>query len=520
MAAPPLTKRQLLVAVGLSLCLVAAFAVTMPFARHPTQNTEVILPAYAAATFVLEITTSVLLFALFNARRSYSLVFLASGYLFSALTVPAWALSFPGVFTTLGVDLGLQATAAIAAVRRLAFPLFILAYALAPKDGLKSGASRRAVATTVLMVCAGAALLVGLIILHRDELPALMLDERRINWLWRYVPLLASALYVLDAALLLTRRRSSLDIWICIVLFSLIIELLLISYLGGGIRFSIGWWAGRLYGLAAASIVLLVLLSETTGVYARLAEIVATERRARQNRLTAMEALSATIAHEVNQPLASMITNADAALRWLGKEEPRIDKVDEALRRIVADGHRASKVVAGIRTMFMKGTQERSRVDLNALVQEAVHTASSEARYAGIAMKADLDPALPPVIGNSVQLYQVLCNLIENGIDAIKAAGERQRQLVIRTRRQGDDEVQVSVEDNGTGVRQDVVERIFDPFFSTKTGGMGMGLMFCRAIIEAHGGRLWVSQNLPRGAVFHFSLPAAILHAMERDPER
>ncbi len=322
--------------------------------------------------------------------------------------------------------------------------------------------------------------------------------------------MVALTLYGVGLGVLLARRRSPLDIWVCLVLFSLVIELLLISYLGGGIRLSIGWWAGRLYGLVAASIVLLVLLFETTAVYARLSRIVSAERRARQNRLTAMEALSASIAHEINQPLASMITNADAGLRWLGKEEPRIDKVDAALRRIVDDGHRANKVVAGIRTMFMKGTQERVQLDLNELVADAARAPVSEARFEGISIEMAPETNLPPVVGNAVQLYQVLCNLIENGIDAIKTADDRWRRLLIRTARNEAGDVEVAVEDSGTGIANEVGERLFDPFVSTKPGGMGMGLMFCRSVIEAHGGSLWTTPNVPRGAIFHFSLPAAM----------
>ncbi|MFG1464155.1 ATP-binding protein [Xanthobacter sp. DSM 24535] len=503
-----ISQRQLIVVAVVSTSLLGALAVTTPFASEPTRNTEVILPAYAAAMAVMEIMTCTLLLALYNVQRSPALVILASGYLFSALLVPAWALTFPGVFTTLGLDFGLQATAAIAAVRRLSFPLFVLGYALAPTIGASGRPAPGAIAKSVVAVCAAAALCVWLILDHSQMQPNFMRDDRNVNELWRNVPRIALALYVIDMGILLARRRNSLDIWVCLVLFSLIIELLLISYLGGAVRLGIGWWAGRLYGLTAASIVLVVLLSETTAVYTRLAGVMAAERRARQNRLIAMEALSASIAHEINQPLASMITNADAALRWLSKDEPRIDKVDAALLRIVDDGHRANKVVAGIRTMFMKGAQERAALDVNALVQNAVRTASAEARYEGILIETELEPALSPVIGNSVQLHQVLCNLIENGIDAIKAAGDPPRRLLLRTGRLASGDVEVSVADSGTGIAAEVEERIFDPFVSTKPGGMGMGLMFCRSIVEAHGGRLWTSPNHPRGAIFHFSLPS------------
>ncbi|OYX13072.1 MAG: hypothetical protein B7Z15_08500 [Rhizobiales bacterium 32-66-8] len=513
LTAPGATRAHLLAAVACSLLLVAVFTGTLPFARAPTQGTQVLLPAYAAAMFVLELITAALLFALYKVQRSRALLCLASGYLFSALMVPGWALTFPSVFAALGDPFdafGLQTTAAIAAVRRIGFPLFVLCYALSPSPPTTSRPARGTVARSVFLVVALAGLATGGILANQQALPVFMRDGRIVSDLWQVVPLVAMGLYVASLAVLLVRRRTQLDIWVCLVLFSLIIELMLISYIGGARRLSVGWWAGRLYGLLAASIVLLVLLFETTAVYARLSRIIATERRARHNRLTAMEALSASIAHEINQPLASMVTNADAALRWLAKEEPRTDKANDALRRIVADGHRANKVVTGIRTMFMKGTQERAPVNLNALVANAVQVASGEARLEGIQIETVPDASLPEIIGNAVQLHQVLCNLIENAIDAIHAAGGRQRRLVIRTGRSDTGDVQVSVADTGTGIAPEVADRLFDPFVSSKPGGMGMGLMFCRSIIEAHGGRVWVSPNTPQGAIFHVSLPDAM----------
>ncbi|MDC7789770.1 MASE4 domain-containing protein [Rhodoplanes sp. TEM] len=505
------TATQAGVAVVVVLALLAALVGTAPFARQPTQGTEILVPAYAAASFVLETLTAALLFAMFHVQRSRALLRLAAGYLFAALMVPAWALTFPGVLSGLGVDAGLQTTAAIAAVRRLGFPLFVLGYALAPVCSDTSPRSLVPILRTVLAVAGLAAVCLWLIVEGRPVLPGFMADDRDVTRLWYRVPAVAILLYGLAAAILVWRRRFALDMWVCLVLVSLTVELALMSWLGGATRLGVGWWAGRLYGLAAASIVLLVLLSETTTVHLRLARAVAAERRARQDRLTAMEALSATIAHEINQPLASMVTNADAGLRWLGKAEPRIDMVDAALRRIVADGHRANKVVVGIRTMFMTGAQEREPLDLGALLRETVRDKASEARAAGIAIDLDLDPALPPVIGNALQLRQVVANLIENAIDAMTATAGRERRLRIAARGAERGEAEVSVADTGGGVPPELAERIFEPFVSTKPEGMGMGLMFCRAVVEAHGGRLWVAPARPRGAVFAFSIPTALV---------
>lgn len=500
------TRLQLAVAGGLSLALVALFVATMPFARLPTHDTEILVPAYAAATFVLEAMTAALLFALYSARRQLPLLFLASGYLFGALMLAPWALTFPGVFTGFDMDAGLQVTAAFGLLRRLAFPLFVLAFALAPRREIATNAALVAVS-----VCLGATVLIEATLFFRDWLPPLMRDGRQVNLLWQVVPALAMALYAVDIVLLLWFRRSALSLWVCIVLFSLGIELLLISYLGGGTRLSVGWWAGRLYGLVAMSIILLVLIAQTTLVHVRLARTVAAELRSREKRLTAMEALSASIAHEINQPLASMVTNGDAALRWLSKAEPRIDKAEQALRRIVEDGHRANGVVAGIRTMFTKGTRERAELDLAAIVARAASEAAREARHFGVEIAVEGEREVPPVIGNAVQLHHVLRNLIENAVDAVRAAPLRPRRVTVRLSQEPHGEVHVCVADTGSGIAAEVAERLFDPFVTTKPGGMGMGLMFCRAVVEAHGGSIWVSPNTPHGAIFHFSLPVAIL---------
>ena len=500
------TRPQLAVAGGLSLALVAAFVATMPFARLPTQNTEILVPAYAAATFALEMMTAALLFALYSAQRHLPLLFLASGYLFGALMLAPWALTFPGVFSRFDIEAGLQVTAAFGLLRRLAFPLFVMAFALAPRREVGTSAT-----LVALGVCVGATVLIEATLFFRGWLPPLMRDGRQVNLLWQGVPALAMLLYAVDIALLLRFRRSALSLWVCIVLFSLGIELLLISYLGGGTRLSVGWWAGRLSGLLAMSIVLLVLIAQTTLVHVRLARTVAAELRSREKRLTAMEALSASIAHEINQPLASMVTNADASLRWLAKEEPRLDKVELALRRIVEDGHRANSVVAGIRTMFTKGTRERAELDLAAIIAGAVAEASRDARPYGVEIAFEAEGPAPPVIGNAVQLHHVLRNLMENAVDAARTAPLRTRRVTVRLSREADGEVHLCVADNGGGIAPEVAERLFDPFVTTKPGGMGMGLMFCRAVVEAHGGRVWSSANDPHGAVFHISLPVAIL---------
>jgi signal transduction histidine kinase len=508
---PPDRKQQQL-AGGVLAFLVAALLITAPFAHIRPAGTEIFLPAYATAVLLVELLTSALLLALFSVQNSRAVLILSAGYFFSGLLVIPWVLTFPGVFTAFGFDPNIQSTAAIAAVRRLSFPLFVLAYALMKDRQVsvrKPQGSIRAVIAGELTLVAGLAFGFALIVARADELPTFMTDTRNVTPLWRHVSAAAIGLYLTGLISLWVRRRSTLDLWLMVVLCTLLIEIILLSYLGGGTRLGVGWWAGRLYGLASASMVLLVLLSETMTLQARLARSVQSERLARESRLTAMEALSASVAHEINQPLASMVTNASAGLQWLDKEVPRIKEAQAALKRVVRDGHRARDVIDGIRNLFRKDAQERVSLDLNRLIKDVLQRSEEEARFSRVSIEADLDEKLPLTTGNALQLHQVVSNLVGNAVDAISAVTDRSRVVRVTSEPKEPGEILVSVEDSGTGIDPSNKDRIFEPFFSTKRDGMGMGLMFSRSIIEDHGGKLWATDNIPHGAIFHFTLPGS-----------
>ncbi len=511
----PPSPTQVRLAATVVAALLAGLATAAPVATHPLDGTEILLPVYAALVTVNDLITAALLLSLFAIERSRGILALASGYLFSALLVAPWALTFPGVFDPAGLLADqYQATAWIAAARRVGFPLFVLVYALArdrrPAFAASPGPAVRAVAGVVAGVAAGAAAVAAVAILAEPWLPRLMLDARHIAPAWRFVPLVAMTLYALCLVALVRRGRAALDLWVGVVVISLAIELLLLSYLSSGGRFSLGWWAGRFYGLVSASVILIVLLAETTSLSARLARLTVSEARARAARITALEALSATIAHEVNQPLASMVTNAGAGLRWLDRPEPDLGEARHALARIAADGHRAGELVAGIRAMF-KGepVAARAPVDLAALVAETLRCLERDARLGHVAVETDLAPGLPPVYANAVQLRQVIANLAANAIDAMAPVTGRARVLRVSARTAAPGEAVVTVADTGIGFGDAGPERFFAPFVTTKSEGLGMGLMFCRAVIEAHGGRIWAEANRPEGAVFAFALPLA-----------
>jgi signal transduction histidine kinase len=506
-SSPPSTsQKKIALAMVLVMTTVVLVVAATPAAQYLLSGTEALLPGYAAARILIELMTAALLIAHFATHPFPAILTLANGYLFSALLVVPWALTFPGVLDALGLGPTDQSTAYIAAIRRIGFPLFVLAYlARRSMASLPSGTAVPQILANVLVTAAVAAALSWGLIANDGLLPPLMLDARRVAAAWNIVPFVSILLYVIALALLWRHRTCSLDLWLAIVLGTLLAEIVLLSCISNGIRLSVGWWTGRAFGLLSASIVLVALLVESMSLYARLARSVAAERRVRESRLTAMEAMSATVAHEITQPVASMVTNANAALRWLDKPRPEIGEAEGALRRIVDDGHRAGEVIDNIRTLFRKDARERGPVDMRQLIEDVLSRSRREAETVRVLLRADVAPCRVVVIGNPVQLSQAISNLVANAIDATRSVAER--AVVVRCDTVAPEGLIVSVEDTGPGIAPGLRERIFEPFFTTRPDGMGMGLMFSRAVVESHGGRLWVDDVVPHGAAFRFTLP-------------
>jgi C4-dicarboxylate-specific signal transduction histidine kinase len=234
---------------------------------------------------------------------------------------------------------------------------------------------------------------------------------------------------------------------------------------------------------------------------------------ARVTRLSAMSALAASISHEVNQPLAAVVTNADACAMWLTGDQPNLEEARAAVDSIAREGTRASEVVRKVRAMFTKSAPERTAFDVNGMLRDVAGLMEPPASREQVTIDLELANHLPPVTGDRVQLQQVLANLILNGIEAMHEVSDRPLQLVVRSEMQGD-AVLVAVRDQGVGIDPKNQRRIFDAFFTTKPQGMGMGLSISHSIVEAHGGRLWATANSGGGATFQFTLPATTDHAV------
>jgi C4-dicarboxylate-specific signal transduction histidine kinase len=257
--------------------------------------------------------------------------------------------------------------------------------------------------------------------------------------------------------------------------------------------------AGATYGeLRRQGVAFVVDLTERKRAEAELAHA---------NRVATMGQLTASIAHEVNQPIAALLTNAETALRWLAHQPPNLEKAKPLINRIVSDGKRTADIVSRIRDFSKKAPAQKGNLEINEAILEIMRLTRAATSEHSVSTEMQLSERLPHIFGDRVQLQQVILNLVMNAIEAMSEVRDGTRELLINTNEVKSGGVLVAVSDTGPGLSQTNPERIFEPFYTTKPSGLGMGLSICRSIIEAHGGRLWAMPNEPRGAVFYMMLP-------------
>ncbi|HEX3236696.1 MAG TPA: MASE4 domain-containing protein [Gemmatimonadales bacterium] len=520
------TAGQRRMARAFLLVLLVILAGTSPFAEIRLPEVHAFVPTLAAALCVSDCVTAALLFAQFSLLRQWALLVIASGYLFSALIVIAHALAFPGAFTPAGVlGSGLQSAVWLYWFWHSGLPLAIMGYALLKDTDRVADArvTRAAIGLSVAGVLALVIELFWFVTQHQDLLPVTFVDVHPLSLFRRTIGgLVVLALGGAALWLLWRRQRSLLDQWLVVALSALLLEVLLASVLSAG-RYNLAWYAGRFYQLVTAAVVMVVLLAEMTKLYAGLARsntmlqreramlqrAVEAQRRERDARLITGDAVAASIAHELKQPLTAMITRSYAGVRWLDRGAPDLDKAMTGFRQIADDGHRAAAVLDRIRASFRPDARVRAPLDVNGLIEEAIALLQDQLISHRIAVRLALNERLHRVMGDRIQLQQVLLNLITNAMEAM-ATVDDPRVLAVRSEVQGDGGVLVAIADTGTGVNAEDVQQVFNPLYTTKADGMGMGLSICRSIIEAHEGTLWIVPNVPRGAIFQFVLgPAA-----------
>jgi len=508
------------------------FAAAAPFAKLALPRIWAFIPSYEAALIVSDLITATLLFAQFAILRARSLLALSIGYLFTALMAIPHALTFPGLFAPEGLlGAGPQTTAWLYMAWHAGFPLAVISFVVLSK---KEQTSWRPVQKPGVDIAVGGvaavAAVCGVTLIAtagHDFLPAIMADNHytgamtgTIATVWG---LSLAALFVLWWR----RPHSVLDLWLMVVMVAWLCDVGLSAALNAG-RFDLGFYAGRVFGLLAAGFILLVLLLETGALYARLARTLArqaVEREARLqqlqqelihvSRINELGQMVSTLTHEVNQPLTAAGNYLAAAQRLAGEvDAPRLAHV---LERVGEQILRAGQIIDRLRQLSVKGEVARRPDDLVITIEEAISLATAGLQGPGVKVETIIDPAMPPVLIDRVQIQQVLLNLIRNAIEAM--AGSPRRELVIRAAAAPNGMAEISIADTGPGLADTVRERLFQPFVTTKAAGMGVGLSICQSIIELHGGRIWASANPGGGTVFHFTLEC-VVEAEATNPAR
>jgi signal transduction histidine kinase len=500
----PPTAREIRWALGAATAIVVTVAIVAPFASTPLPRLAAFIPFLNATILVTDLVTAILLFAQFSISRSRALLVLAGGYLFTALIVIPHALTFPGAFSPTGLlGAGLQTTAWLYILWHLGFPTTLLIYAsLKDSKFTVQGSIRSAIAWCIAITGSLVLGLVWMVIAGDPFLPRLFVSASELTPLGRYIPKFDLAISVLALACLWMRRRSVIGLWLLVVACASIGELALTV-----VRFSLGFYVSRVLSLATSTIVLVILLAETTGLYVRLARTNLMLRRERDNKLMNIEAVVASISHEVKQPLATIVMRSSTALRFLGHVPPDVKKAQSALKRIVSDGHRASQIFDNIRDLFRAADQRRVPINVNEMILSVLDILQDDLTEHHVATRTELMHEPPLVMSHRGQLQEVLLNLIRNAIEAMDGTTVRLRELRLSTESRDHDAIVVSVTDTGPGIDPEKLNSIFDAFVTTKRRGMGLGLSICRMIVERHGGRLIASSGDKGGAQFQIVLP-------------
>jgi signal transduction histidine kinase len=503
------TSRQKQSALAAVAVVLAAAAGAVHYAPTPLPHFAAFIPFINATILVTDLITAILLFVHFSISRSRALLVLAGGYLFTALIVIPHALTFPGAFSSMGLlGAGPQTTGWLYNFWHLGFPISASLYAwLKDENHTVEGPPRSAIGWCTAISIGLVLAIVWLVIMGDPFLPRLFLNVSELSPLGFYVTYLNLLVVGISLAFLWMRRRSVLDLWLMVVACALISELALVS-----VRFSLGFYFSRIFSFATSTILLAVLLAETTGLYTRLALANVLLRRERDNKLMNMAAVAASISHEVKQPLASIVMRASTALRFLGHAPPEVEKVRSALNKIVNDGHRASEIFNSIRDLFRASEQGRVKIDINELALNTLDMMQWELSEHHISTRTEFAPELPCVMGHRGQLQEVFLNLIFNAIEAMdRKHGER--LLSVKTERCEGGGIVVRVADTGPGIDPESLDNIFDPFITTKPRGIGLGLAICRMIVERHGGQLLASSGQGGGAQFDIIFPVNGPHA-------
>jgi len=503
------SSRHRRLALAVAAALTIAFLGVLSLGDRKLPYTAAYVPIQDSFMFLNDLITATLLYSQYYVGRQRSSLALGMGYLFAALIILPHVLTFPGNFSPTGL-LGANVDTAfwLYYFCRLGFFIAVIAYSLLKEGQSPVGAVLPSVEVTIPVSIGAVAVLVGLLTalaIHGGVLPRAMLDTAQSGSLWNRILAPALILVNLTAIALLWRHRSSvLAMWLLVALWAWLIETLLLSL--NVTRFHLFWYGG-IFGAIASCLVLLVLIYETTMLYARVALSAEARSKEGDRQRLALQVLAGSVAHELQQPLTAIICNGETVQVLLARNPLNLPDARAAVDDVVSDAHHASDIISSINATLKGVPLPVTPLNIGRLVSEALQFLRSELRTNNVEVQLAIPLGLPMVPGNRSQLIQVLVNLVTNAIEAMANVTDRPRVLKIRASSGLSSKVSLTVADSGTGIGAEHTAHIFDPFFTTKSRGTGLGLAISRRIIEAHGGHIWTSPATDHGLVLEILLP-------------
>jgi len=519
-ARPPGAGQEQL-ARGIGAVLFAAFLITVAFRHVQLSREDAYVPIANTIVCLNDFLTAALLFAQFSVTRRRALLALASAYLFKTLILVPHALTFPGAFGPSGwLGAQPQTTAWLYLSQHIGFLFGAIVYTRLADQRAFLGDQRSAALPIIVSVSAVVAIVLGLtafVTARGIWLPPIMADSIYTTREYRTIAGPMLVLLSLTSIVVFRRRpRSMIDLWLRVALWSWVLETFLMAIVEA--RFSLVFYVSRTLGALSSGFVLLVLLSESLMLHTRLVLSMEAREQEREGQRTAMDVMIGSIAHELRQPLTSIKANGYAGARLLASAPNELGEIRAILDDIGTSVDRANEIVDSVRTMFAASARDRAWIDANDVVRAAVEMMRLEFETHGVEIHLDLASGLPVVHAHRGQLMQVLVNGMTNAVESFAGVADRARELHIRTNRGGPGSISIAIEDSGCGLDPARQARVFEPFYSTKERGMGLGLSICQSIVEAHGGTLSLLPGSRHGAVFGIDLPVSSgADAMQRE---
>jgi signal transduction histidine kinase len=514
-ATKQMSQRQRRAAIAAVAVLFTGTMIWAPFGSVQLTRVDAFIPVIQSLMCVADLLTATLLFSQYAVQAQPAILMLASGYIAAGLFAFLQTLTFPGSYAPGGLfGDGIDTPAWLFVLWHTSFPLGVLLYALTKNGVVATGDPQRwsagsVIAITVAGVGAAVAALTWVVTLGAGYLPPLYSSSvTRQTLAANYTNAILGLWYATALVVLIIRRRTILDLWLIVTLCAWVPNFLVAAFVTS-VRFSLGWYSARIYALVASWTLLIVLLSETTLLYARLADALTLRQRERADRLMSVDAATAAMAHEVGNPLGSIAMNAATALIQLDAKPPELKDMRLLLEEIEAASHRAGGIIASVREMFATTTERRTLVHLGNVGRQVLSFLRDDLRTNAISVETDFRDGIPPVHADPTQIQQVILNLVKNAIEAmISTRGTRRLRMATGV---SGNSVVLSVQDTGGGISSDDQDRIFDAFFTTKAAGtgMGLGLAISRTLVENHRGVLRLAKTDANGSVFEVAIPAA-----------